>query len=49
MDRFTGVLIGLLLAIACSWYINKSFENADRQVAEANPVTVLKGEAVSGQ
>lgn len=46
MDRFTGAIIGLLLASAGSWYVNKSYENANLRVAAESPAAVLNGEAV---
>ena len=46
MDRFTGAIIGLLLASAGSWYVNKTFENAERYAGADPPAAVLNGEAV---
>jgi len=46
MDRFTGALFGLLLAIAGSWYVNKTMEPADHRMSGDGPAQVLSGEVV---
>lgn len=47
MDRFTGILIGLLLTVAGSWYVNKTFENAGHLAGAEHPASVLQGEVVA--